>query len=156
MMTLEQILVERVQLTESNLLLVNQFKENWKITTYDALVETHLMTERRLADLLAEHFRVTRVYALSKSMIKGNPFRWAKFADARELSVIPLSFDEDESLVHLMLADPTDQKVREYIESINRKVAFSISEKSLIQRAILKYYPITLQLPSLDKAESHE
>ena len=150
---LSKILIEKEAISETNLSLVNQFKDKWAVSIYDAVIETHLLSERDLADLLAEYFRVTRSYAISKVMIQEDAFDKISFLDARERSIFPLGTDLLKNEFKVVIGDPTDKLNMEFLSETLGSFNFFVSEKKLIQDAILKYFPITSQLPSLNNLE---
>ena len=150
--SLSKLLNERQALTETNLSLVLKFKETWSVSTYDAIVETHLLTERELTDILADYFRVTRAYAINNEDIKDDAFEKLTFSDAREWCVFPLGTDEVKGEPKLILGDPTEEGLSEFLMEKFDSFHFGICEKSTINNAIMKHYPITSQLPSLTKS----
>lgn len=149
---LSLLLAKKKTLTESNLKLIKCFKEKWGGSTYDAIVESHLMMERELADFLAESHRVTRSYAISKAMIHDGAFDVITFDQAQEMSLFPLGKPEDKEEFVVVIGDPTDETVLKFLNENLSAFQYAVSEKKTIRDAILKYFPITSQLPNLKES----
>ena len=156
LVSLSQLLAEKKALTKTNLILIEQFKEKWGVSTYDAIVETRLLTERELTDILADYFRVTRLYTISESEIFVGAFDEISFRDARHYSVFPMGADSGTGPIKLVLGDPTMKDTLEFISRSQRDYDFAVYEKSLVQAAVIKYYPISYQLPSLNSRGVNE
>lgn len=149
LVSLSKLLEEKQALTATNLKLVKKFKDLWNISTYDAIVETKLLTERQLTDILADYFRLKRLYSISSSDIKANAFDVISFEQANMLHIFPRVCHEEGGGINLVLGDPTQKETIDFINNSHQKFNLCVYEKSLVKSAILKYYPISHQLPSL-------
>lgn len=148
--SLMSLLIRSNLITETNAQLIHQFKSNWNLSTYDAVVETHLLTERQLSDVLADGLLLTRCYAISENDICPDAYDQIDFRTARAESIFPLGTNEVTRKLAIVVADPTQSGIVGQL--LNRgDVELSIFEKSRIQEAILQFYPIEYQLPSLRK-----
>ncbi|SME87738.1 hypothetical protein [Pseudobacteriovorax antillogorgiicola] len=156
LVSLSSLLEEKQALSPTNLQLIAKFKEQWGVSTYDAIVETHLLTERQVADILADYFRVTRVYAIAANDIKDDAFEAISFHDARRLAIFPLGTDPRKDEFKVVISDPTMVDLEAFLRDTLGAYQYSIHEKSRILDATLRFYPIVSQLPSLvfDKSDT--
>ena len=128
---------------------VGNFALKWGISKFRAVLETHMIDEGPLADLLADKLGypcLTRVKILkvSKEILALIPFD-----RALELMVFPFELSELGRL-HVVLADPSRPDIIRELEVLTGKtIEPFVGEHGDIIAAIQRHYPLTLQMPSL-------
>ena len=143
----EQLFVSK-DLTKSNVTLLENYVERWSVLPFDAIVETHLLSESVLADRMADLFQLTRMFAIEPQLIEPELLAKVPFATAKRLRVLPIRAEEPPHQSTLVLVDPTHPDLAKLKAELDY-IKLAVAEKSVIEDAILSYYPIELQLPSL-------
>lgn len=125
------------------------FMLRWGVDAYRAVIETHLVEEGKLAEILAEEFRLPRQMRVRGLQVDKNVFDFIPYDVALEHTVFPFELKRDGGL-KIVMADPS---VADRLAAI-RVVAGQIlepyvGERSDIISAIQHHYPLSKQLPSL-------
>lgn len=142
-----EILRKRGFLSGTSMRTVLGFMTKWGITAYHAVVETHVVDEARLADILSEEYRFNRIVHLRSLAIDKDALKYLTYERAMAWEALPFRFGSDESL-HVLIADPTNHEMIEYLKGNSDKtVVFFVAERSEIEVATQKNYPLTMQLP---------
>ena len=127
------------------------FMDKWKCSGYDCLLETHLFTQTELADYLANHFKMDRIYNVSTIYVEPSVLKKIPFKQALEYNCLPLKFlNPEKSQLEVFLCDPTQEDVIQKIEELTAcKLTIAIGELGDIQKAIRQIYPIESKIPML-------
>ncbi|HLF70126.1 MAG TPA: ATPase, T2SS/T4P/T4SS family [Actinomycetota bacterium] len=113
------------------------------------LVDLGLIDERALSDTLGEHFGLESVDLRSVDPDEEVLSKISE-ADARALGVLPLHMEADE--LHVVVADPTSQKLSTVSETVECSVRFFVAPASDVRRAIDRVYRATAGLDSAVEA----
>lgn len=148
MIDILQLLAEKGELGESNLAVLKRYIEKWQLTPFAAMLETHIFSEDRLADQLAEIYQVQRVITIEEADLLEKSFELINYQKAKDLNCIVLR-GEEENKALLVVADPTQPALQDLTSAITFPFQMAIAESSTIEEAIDRYYPIEQQLPSL-------
>lgn len=142
-----EILRKRGFLSGTSMRTVLGFMTKWGIDAYHAVIETHVVDESRLADILSEEFRLDRIIHLRSLTIDKDALKYLEYQRAMTWEALPFRFGSDESL-HVLIADPTNQEMIEYLKKTsNKSVVLFVAERSEIEVATQRNYPLTMQLP---------
>ncbi|MCX6125668.1 MAG: hypothetical protein NTV34_13120 [Proteobacteria bacterium] len=142
-----EILKQRGILSSMSSKSVRGFMERWQVDAYRAVVETHCAGEVTLADVLAAEFRLTRIVRLRSRPPDMEALKHLSYRDAMELNVLPYSFDGDGRL-QVALSDPTPRaSVEAWVKKCSFPIDFYVGERSEIEAAIQRNYPLAMQLP---------
>jgi hypothetical protein len=148
------ILKRRGVLSPHMLKSIQLFVQKWDCTVHHAVVETHLVDESRLADILGEELQIPRYTRLRSFSIDQTPMKHLPYLLAMKHFVLPLEIAPDVNVIKVAIADPTDEnalsEVRKALEPW--KVEIGVAERSEIESAIQRLYPLDLQLPHLTRS----
>jgi hypothetical protein len=146
--TLFSCLEKQKVLTPINVRMLEIFVDTWHCSPLQAIIDTHLMTEPELANVLATMFQMDRLYSLKNHRVDQKSIELLSFKESKE-NVAVLLVDES-GRYDLVVADPSDQ---EYITGLRSKVTVSftlaVCERREIVRAIDEKYPLVSQLPTM-------
>ncbi len=135
-------------MTPTNVRMLEIFVDTWHCSPLQAIIDTHLMTEPELANVLATMFQMDRLYSLKNHRIDQKSTELLNFKESKE-NVAVLLVDES-GRYDLVVADPSDQ---EYITGLRSKATVSftlaVCERREIVRAIDEKYPLVSQLPTM-------
>ncbi len=135
-------------MTPINVRMLEIFVDTWHCSPLQAIIDTHLMTEPELANVLATMFQMDRLYSLKNHRVDQKSIELLSFKESKE-NVAVLLVDES-GRYDLVVADPSDQ---EYITGLRSKVTVSftlaVCERREIVRAIDEKYPLVSQLPTM-------
>lgn len=128
---------------------VGNFSLKWGVSKFRALLETHLIDEGPLADLLADKLGYPRLTRVKILKVTKEVLALVPFDRALTLMVFPFELSELGRL-HVVLADPTLPNLISELEVLTGKtIEPFVGEYSDIIAAIQRHYPLTLQIPSL-------
>lgn len=144
-----EILRQRGLLSGSLQKVMSGFMSKWGVNAFRAVVETHVVEESKLADILAEELKLPRLTRVRILNVKKEIFEFIPYELALENVVFPFDLSEHGNL-HVVFADPSCISRIEEMEKISgRKIEPFVGEHSEIIAAIQRHYPLTMQLPSL-------
>lgn len=142
------ILEREEHITETNRRLVERFMRTWGTSALDALLDTHLIPEAELANVLAQIMQIDRLYHVNTLTLAAEGLAVLPFRRAREWEC--LIVQGDAGRLELVLADPTrGDRIAEIKQGLKCELTLSVAERSDIVRAIDELYPLAAQLPSL-------
>jgi type IV pilus assembly protein PilB len=125
------------------------FMGRWGLDAFRAVIETHLIEESRMADILSEELRIPRLNRIRLLVVEKEVFDFIPYEAALEHTVFPFELKSD-GTVKVAVADPTSQeRVAKIGELVGKKIEVFVGERSEIISAIQKHYPLSKQLPSL-------
>lgn len=142
-----EILRKRGILSGTSVRTVLGFMTKWGIDAYHAVIETHVVDESRLADILSEEFRLVRITRLRSVSIDKDALKYLEYHLAMAWEALPFRFGGDGSL-HVLIADPTNHDLVDHLKKNSRKtVVLFVAERSEIEVATQRNYPLSMQLP---------
>lgn len=150
MLSLLNQLKDRGILTASNFTMLERFANRWNLTSFDAILETNILSESKLADFVAEIGGYTRIQALPFESLPEKIFQGIDYKTARALEVLPLGdlLGHDDFLV--LMVNPTDMnKVGMVQNLLGTKVTLGVGERNFVRKMIDKFYPLSMQLPHI-------
>jgi len=121
------------------------FMERWDVDAYRAVVETHCVEESRLVEIFAEEFHLNRISRLSSYTIDRKVLESISYQDAMRHGILPYLIDEDG--LHVAISNPTGRAGFEALNTTSLKMNFALVERSEIEMAIQRCYPLEMQLP---------
>lgn len=140
-------------LTATNVRQIGHYSQKWNISTYESLLQTHILTEHSLADAIAETYKLERIYSFDQQEIDENVL--AKVPFERALAFQCLVSHRDEKGVYLVyLLNPVDPTLEKFLRENLATYRVVILDKRLMQRCLEEAYPLLMQLPSLANTHS--
>ena len=148
-----QILKHRGLMSSSTQKVVTSFMSKWNVDVFRAVIETHLVDESRIADILSEELKLPRLGRLRMLSVSEEVLRIIPYELALEVAVFPFEISES-GRVHIVIADPSDaETVGRIASSAKRTVEIFVGERSEIISAVQMHYPLSMQIPSLLKID---
>lgn len=146
-----KVLAKAGLLTPLNIQMLSSFMDRWDLTAYHAILSTKLVSESDLADAIASHLGLNRLFHCETLPIEIEVLRLIPFAQARSLECLPVSLTEGQPRrLELVAADPTRRKrLEQLISKHNVELTLAVSERSDIVGAIDELYPLSEQIPAL-------
>lgn len=148
MNSLLSLLQSSGDLSQSNLQVLQRFMGRWESSLFDAIIETHIMSEERLADELARLFQVHRVLGIDRADFDESSFTLLSYSQAKKWRCLLLQGDHADELL-VVAADPSVKDLQEFVQTLPKSSRFAVAGKSVLEDAIDRFYPIEMQLPSL-------
>lgn len=125
------------------------FMERWGVDAYRAVIETHLVEEGKLAEILSEEFKLPRQMRVRGLQVEKDIFDFIPYDVALEHTVFPFELKSDGRL-KIVIADPSVAERLGRIREISGRILEPyVGERSDIISAIQRHYPLSKQLPSL-------
>ena len=120
--------------------ILTQFIEKWETRVFDAILETRVVDEKKLADLISEGFGIERLEHLENYIVKNSemplPLRFLK-----EWTSYVLTKDNE---LCFAVANPVDDDFHEALRKTECKtLKIVIAEKSAILRALHENYLVS-------------
>lgn len=146
------ILTQSGDITPSGERMVRHYVKTWKVAPFQAVIETHMVSEGRLADTLSEQLRINRIYHVSSLQASLNALQVVPYAKAKEWLCLPFAFEDSRigKKLEVITADPTIPGLIEALEVMaGCGIVLAVGERSDIVRAIDGQYPLELQIPDL-------
>lgn len=143
-----QLLIKRSYMGSTLEKTLQSYMKLWGCSFFTALSETHVISESRLADLVAELLNIPRLKRLTYLEGSARIQEILPFTYAQKFVCIPVVNQDEVALAHPY---PVDQ---EFIETFSKDYPqllrhLCIVESSEIRRAIVSTYPLTSQMPNL-------
>lgn len=125
--------------------LLQSYCSKWQVSAYQALLETHVMTEAELADRLSQAFKMDRIYEIESH----DSFLQAKstfdYAKAIRFEAYPRKLSD--GVLELVICDPTTTEAQNrFADLTSSKVRLVVAERSEILAAIERDFPMQEQL----------
>lgn len=144
-----EIFRNRNLLSSQMLTVVQGFMKQWSVDGFRALIETNIIEESRMADLLSEVLKIPRLRSVPVLSVDPEIFDFIPYNLALETVVFPFELSGDSSSLKVVFADPSDNQVIQDISRLSGKeIRPFVGEKTEIIAAIQRHYPLVLQLPS--------
>jgi hypothetical protein len=141
-------LEETGYLTATNVRQIAHYAQRWNISTYEALLQTHILTEHSLADAIAETYKLERIYSFDLLDIDAGVLGKVPYADALAFQcLVPQRDEKGTYLVYLL--NPQDKALNKFLHEHLVTFRTMILDKRLMQHCIEEAYPLDMQLPSL-------
>ena len=146
------LLTHNRDISQSTSKMVRKYCEQWQISGFHGLLETHIFDEGALADLLANHLKMDRVYTIFSNASGMKARKNISYEQAKEWECFPSMIMEDTGWVEIVIADPTKRDRVDYLRQVFKQgVHFSVGARCDIIRAIDEYYSIEDQLSFLSQ-----
>src|SRR5690606_29220395 len=87
-------LAEAEALTDLNVRMLQAFMDRWEMTAYHAILHTNLISEADLADAIARHFGLNRLFHCETLPIEIEVLAMVPFAQARAWECLPVNLTE--------------------------------------------------------------
>ncbi len=139
-------------ISETNVRIIEQYCSRWSVTAYHALLQTHILTEHDLADVIAETYSIDRVYSFDKNDIDLQVLRKVSYADALQYQCCAPHRDEKGSYL-VYIVDPTNSSLMTFLGQTLDGYRLVVVDLTLMARSIEEAYPLDLQLPTLESLE---
>jgi hypothetical protein len=144
-----EILRDRGLFSASTQKIVGGFMERWGVDVFRAVIETHLIEEPKIADILSEEFNIPRLKRVRNLYVEKSIFEFICYEAALEHTVFPFELKTDGTL-KVAVADPSPPQKLSQISSLAEKpIEPYVTERSEIISSIQRHYPLSKQLPSL-------
>ena len=125
------------------------FMAQWGVDAYRAVVETHIVEESKIADVLSQELKIPRLTRVRILNVTNETLQHVSYNLALDLVAFPFDLN-DQGKLHVVFADPSDpERIRKLENSTKKSIEPFIGERSEIIAAIQRHYPLALQLPSL-------
>jgi type IV pilus assembly protein PilB len=145
-----EILKSRGVLSTSTQRVIRGFMDRWKVDGFRACIETNIVEESKMADILSDFMKLQRVARLPSRSVSHDVFKFVPYNLALEHTVFPFEISSDGSKLKVAIADPTDpERLKSVAATTGKETIFFVAEKTEIVAAIQRYYPLAMQLPSL-------
>lgn len=145
-----EILKSRGVLSISTQRVIRGFMERWKVDGFRACIETNIVEESKMADILSDFLKLQRVRRLPAKQVALETFKLISYNFALEHTIFPFEISSDGQRLKVAIADPTDSERLKLIGQVTDKsIEFFVGERTEIIAAIQKHYPLAMQLPSL-------
>lgn len=129
-------LVQRGYLDRSFEIMVNQFIEKWNVRVFDMILETRIVDQKKLADLISESFGFERreQFEHMPAAVETVP---RKFLQDWFCYFIPGQDSED----YIVVANPVDDNFHEALKKLDlKKVKIAVSELGTIKKILHENY----------------
>ena len=144
-----EILRHRGHISAAGQKVVLGFMEQWGVDAFKAIIETHLVEESKIAEILSEEFKLPRLMRVRILNVEAQVFDFVPYELALEHLAFPFELKNDGTL-RVVFADPSNPDRIKSVEAVSgKKIAAYVGERSEIISAIQRHYPISKQLPSL-------
>lgn len=142
-----EILRKRGILSGTSVRTVASFMAKWSVDAYHAVLETHVVEEARLADILSEEFRLSRISRIRSVPIDKAALKYLDYNRAMAWEMLPFRFGAEDEL-HVLMADPSNTNCIEHLKtSWGKAIKIFVGERTEIEIATQRNYPLTMQLP---------
>jgi hypothetical protein len=141
-------LEEAGYLTPTNVQVLAHYAQKWGVTSYEALLQTHVMAEHSVADAIAEVFKLDRLYSFDATDVELDALSLLAYVDAQEHQCFVPNRDEDGTLQACIL-NPLDERVMAFLNRSLQRYRLVILDKRLMARSIEEAYPLELQIPTV-------
>jgi type IV pilus assembly protein PilB len=147
--TIFDMLRERGLFSMSTQKMAVGFMEQWSVDAFRAVIETHLVEESKIADILCDELKLPRLARVRTLQVEKDVFEFIAYDVALEQTIFPFELKTDGTL-KVAFADPSSRLKLEKIQELaSRPIEPYIAERSEIISAIQRHYPLSKQLPSL-------
>ncbi len=147
-MKLLEALEDAGYITSTNVRMLGIYAEKWKVTTYESLLETHIMAEHSLADAIAEVFKLDRLYSFDASDVDSEALAMIAWPEAQVYKCfIPYRYDD--GIFQVCMLDPLDEKVLQFLGQRLPRFRPVIMDRRMMYRSIEEAYPLERQIPTL-------
>jgi hypothetical protein len=135
-------------ITSTNVRMLGIYADKWKVSTYEALLETHIMAEHSLADAIAEVFKLDRLYSFDSSDVESEALAMISWPEAQQFNCF-VPYRDDDGTFQVCLLDPLDEKVLHFLGERLPRFRPLIIDRRMMRRSIEEAYPLERQIPTL-------
>ena len=128
-------------LSSSLLPVVRKFRDQWRLTDYDALIRCHIVTESELADVLAKALKVSRMESIPSTSVCRVSIAKLSRSDARNMVALPVVCVGDG--VSWVVSDPTNEGTIDLLRLLSvGDFKLAVAERQLILAAVDQVFPL--------------
>lgn len=135
-------------ITSTNVRMLGIYADKWKVSTYGALLETHIMAEHSLADAIAEVFKLDRLYSFDSSDVDSEALAMISWSEAQQFKCF-IPYRDDDGTFQVCLLDPLDETVLHFLGQRLPRFRPMIMDRRMMCRSIEEAYPLERQIPTL-------
>lgn len=147
-MNLLQVLIKEGDLSSSHAASVEKFTERWGVSSFVAVLECNLVSEKRLADVISKAMHLGRFNRENLEEVSLESFEKIPFSLALKWGAFPLGWSGQSFKV--LITDPTDQIVVAGLKDLLKmNVLMVVGERQYVRTLIHGRYPLHLQAPGL-------
>ena len=150
-------LSSRGLISDDQRIMLSGFCKRWNCSSFEALIETNMVSESTFADLAAEILNLPRVRNVRNGSFDEISVSLLPFPFARSRCCIVLDFEGtgDDKSYRVAIADPWDAQSRLMAEDmLHGKVRWCSGERSDIIEAIDRHFPFSSIVPHFWEALS--
>lgn len=142
-----ELLKRRGLLSTSTVKMLLDFMTKWNVDAYRAVTETHTVEESRLADIIADEFKLTRISRLRSRHVDVNALKMVSYQDAMSHDIMPYAID-NEGHLQVAVADPTRTAcIQKLQQTYGKPIVLHVCERIEIEASVQRHFPLSLQLP---------
>lgn len=101
-----EILRARGVLSAATVRVIRGFMDRWKVDAFRACIETNIVEESRMADILSDFLKLQRVDRLPARQVATEVFNLIPYNFALEQLIYPFELSSDGLRLKLAIADP--------------------------------------------------
>jgi Type II secretion system (T2SS), protein E, N-terminal domain len=149
--TIFDILERSHEIGKSALRAAKIFAERWSVSQFEAVLETNLISETRLADAIGVALKLTRVSGVLTAPLTQDATELVTYQRACDLKILPLRLVEGQKRkLELIVADPTQYQVLDSLaRELSCELEVAVAARDEILRALEICWPIERQIPTL-------
>ena len=130
--------------------LLEKFMSKWGLDAYDAVVETNIISDEDLKNILANHFGLPSIDAVGTICTSEDCISTIDFQHAIKWYVVPMGILDSgrKKTIKLVISDPTSEVMKNEIKKqTGCLIDLVIGTRREIHTAIFKDYPVEQQMP---------
>lgn len=136
-------------LSELGWRLIQDFMQKWQLDAYEAILATNLITEQRLAEVLARQLKMDRLYSIRQLGVQQSDIKRLSFETAKRLQALVIGPDRNNGL-EIVVANPLKPGLKgELAREVGEEITLSVGERNDIVDAIDNLYPFEDQVPQI-------
>ncbi len=144
-----QVLMASNCLSQSAMTSLREFMQSWSVSAFDALLECHIFSEQKLAEIIAFGLGLPTLLTIDATKMDSKFLRKLPYRDAKTYSCLPLAFDAARKIGTIAVSDPTRPMLATTIQKTLGAVEMVLVPQGELIRAIDEYYPLDMQLPGM-------
>lgn len=132
------------EISAANVRVLTKYMELWKLSSFEAILHTRIIPDDKLADLIAQKFKIHRYYNLTKSDLDVSLFNKLDYFTARQYGCLPV--EKDGEKMRVIFKNPCRvNKIEELEDKIGCKIIPGVASSSELDFAIGEYYDLNQQ-----------
>lgn len=145
-----ELLLNNNVISNDMIRLVEAYCKKWGVTGYHGILETHLLQQDELADVLARILKLDRIFHIKEHDTLPQAICYLEHKRAQMWECFPNKLLDDGKRLEIIIADPTQPQRISYLKKyIPIPFDLAVGTQKVIRMAIDRYYPLEEQLPFL-------